>query len=119
MGSSQHGDKSQSPGHPQAGQAEEAQEARGYGPLARVPSGIDGLDTILNGGFLQGGIYFISGQPGSGKTILSNQIAFSHAAGGGRVVFASVLSETHARMFSHLSSLSFFKIGRASCRERV
>jgi circadian clock protein KaiC len=78
--------------------------------LTRVPSGIEGLDTILNGGFLQGGIYFISGQPGTGKTILSNQIAFNHVASGGRVVFVSILSETHARMFSHLSSLSFFNL---------
>lgn len=74
----------------------------------RVPSGITGLDTILNGGFLRGGVYFVSGQPGTGKTILSNQIAFSHAASGGRVVFVSLLSETHSRMFAHLSSLSFF-----------
>ncbi|HEX9991174.1 MAG TPA: ATPase domain-containing protein [Chloroflexia bacterium] len=76
--------------------------------LQRVPSGIAGLDTILNGGFMQGGIYFISGQPGSGKTILSNQMAFSHVASGGRAVFASILSETHARMFAHLDTLSFF-----------
>lgn len=78
--------------------------------LTRLPSGITGLDTILNGGFLRGGIYFISGQPGTGKTILSNQIAFNHVASGGRVVFVSILSETHARMFSHLSSLSFFNL---------
>jgi circadian clock protein KaiC len=73
-----------------------------------VPTGIAGLDTILNGGFLQGGIYFISGQPGTGKTILSNQMAFNHVASGGRAVFVSILSETHSRMFSHLSTLSFF-----------
>lgn len=77
-------------------------------PLSRVPSGIAGLDIILKGGFLRGGIYFISGQPGTGKTILSNQMAFNHVASGGRVVFVSILSETHARMFAHLSSLSFF-----------
>lgn len=77
-------------------------------PLQRVPSGTTGLDTILNGGFLQGGIYFISGQPGTGKTILSNQMAFNHVASGGRAVFASILSETHDRLFSYLQPLSFF-----------
>lgn len=76
--------------------------------LQRVPTGIEGLDTILNGGFLQGGIYLISGQPGTGKTILSNQMAFNHVASGGRVVFASLLSETPARLFLYLQSLSFF-----------
>lgn len=79
--------------------------------LQRVSTGISGLDTILNGGLLQGGTYFVAGQPGTGKTILSNQIAFNHVASGGRVVFASVLSEIHDRMFAHLSSLSFFNPG--------
>jgi circadian clock protein KaiC len=74
----------------------------------RVASGIKGLDTILNGGLLRGGIYFITGQPGTGKTILSNQMAFNHVASGGRVVFASLLTETHDRLFSQLRSFSFF-----------
>jgi len=99
---------------PEQHQAEESQPSQDpqafkeLPVLQRVPSGIEGLDTILNGGFMRGGIYFISGQPGSGKTILSTQIAFSHVATGGRVVFASLLSETHVRMFSHLRPLSFF-----------
>lgn len=74
----------------------------------RVPSGIKGLDSILNGGLLRGGIYFITGQPGTGKTILSNQMAFNHVASGGRAVFASLLTETHDRLFSQLRAFSFF-----------
>jgi len=74
-----------------------------------VPSGIKGLDIILNGGLLRGGIYFITGQPGAGKTIMSNQMAFNHVASGGRVVFASLLTEVHDRLFSQLRSFSFFK----------
>ena len=42
--------------------------------LVRLPSGIDGLDVVLKGGFLRGGIYIIQGPPGAGKTILGNQI---------------------------------------------
>jgi circadian clock protein KaiC len=78
---------------------------------ARVPSGVEGLDTILHGGFLKGSIYLVAGQPGTGKTILGNQIAFSHVASGGRVVYVSLLSESHGHLFSNLSSLSFFKEG--------
>ena len=85
--------------HEQPEQAEAPEQSRPIQPLSRVPTGIAGLDTILNGGFLRGGIYFISGQPGTGKTILSNQMAFNHVASGGRAVFVSILSETHARMF--------------------
>ncbi|HUS17537.1 MAG TPA: ATPase domain-containing protein [Chloroflexia bacterium] len=76
--------------------------------LQRVPTGIAELDTILHGGLFRGGLYLITGAPGTGKTILSNQIAVHHATTGGRVVYASLLSETYTRMFAHLSSLSFF-----------
>jgi circadian clock protein KaiC len=78
-------------------------------PIPRVLSGIAGLDTILHGGFLRGSTYLVDGQPGTGKTVLSNQIAFNHVAAGGRVVYVTVLTETHSRMFGHLSSMSFFR----------
>jgi len=48
--------------------------------LKRVPTGVPGLDTILGGGFLAGGVYIIQGTPGTGKTTLANQIIFNHAA---------------------------------------
>jgi circadian clock protein KaiC len=74
----------------------------------RVPSGIAGLDTILLGGFFQGGMYIIQGAPGAGKTIFSNQICFHHAAGGGQALFVTLLAENHARMIGNLRGLSFF-----------
>jgi circadian clock protein KaiC len=90
---------------PNQAETEQPQAAR---RPARVPSGVPGLDTLMHGGFLRGGIYIISGQPGTGKTILSNQIAFGHAASGGRVIYVNLLAENPAHLFSHLSSLSFF-----------
>ena len=87
----------------------QAPQPKGPRTLQRVPTGIKGLDTILNGGLLRGGIYFVTGQPGAGKTILSNQMAFSHVASGGRAVFASLLTEVHDRLFSQVRSFSFFK----------
>ena len=54
--------------------------------LERVPSGVPGLDTVLQGGFLIGGSYIIAGQPGAGKTTLSNQLCFARVASGGRDV---------------------------------
>src|ERR1041385_453643 len=76
--------------------------------IERVPSGIPGLDTILQGGFLQGGLYLIVGRPGAGKTIFGNQLSFNHVAAGGRVVYVTLLAETHARMLAHLQSLAFY-----------
>ncbi len=76
--------------------------------IDRVSSGLDGLDTILGGGFLKGGLYIIQGPPGTGKTTLANQICFNHAATGGRSLYVTLLAEYHARMMQHLSGMSFF-----------
>ena len=76
--------------------------------LERMPTGITGLDTILQGGFMRGGVNIIQGQPGAGKTILGNQICFSHVAGGGRALYVTLLAESHSRMLAHIGQLSFF-----------
>jgi circadian clock protein KaiC len=78
--------------------------------IGRVPSGISGLDTILNGGFLKGGLYIIQGTPGTGKTTLANQICFNHATTGGQTLYITLLAEYHDRMLQHLSGMSFFDI---------
>lgn len=77
-------------------------------PLERFPSGITGLDTVLQGGFFKSGMYLIAGEPGTGKTILCNQLCFHHVANGGQAVYVTLLVETHGRMLAHLQSLDFF-----------
>src|SRR5689334_13337367 len=77
-------------------------------PLGRFSSGIGGLDRILAGGFLEGGVYLFLAPPGGGKTILAHQIAFHHAKAGQRVLYVTLLAESHARMFQHLSEFPFF-----------
>ncbi|MBS0643254.1 MAG: recombinase RecA [Proteobacteria bacterium] len=79
--------------------------------ILRLTSGVPGLDEVLGGGFLRGGLYIVQGPPGSGKTILANQIAHN-ADRTGRSVFISVLGESHARMMLHLSAMTFFDLGR-------
>lgn len=77
----------------------------------RVKSGIPRLDYILQGGFKSGGIYALMGPPGSGKTILVNQLCFNHVAqADGRCVYMTLLIESHAKMLRHLESLSFFRL---------
>jgi circadian clock protein KaiC len=82
--------------------------------FARVPTGIAGIDTILGGGFMRGGIYIIQGNPGAGKTILTNQICFNHIAAdsGGRALFVTLLAENHARMITNLRDLALFDESR-------
>lgn len=76
--------------------------------LERLHSGIEGLDALLKGGLVAGASYIVQGRPGSGKTILANQIGFNHVRNGGRVLVATLLAETHERLFQFLSTLSFF-----------
>lgn len=76
--------------------------------LKRLESGIEGLDTLLKGGLIAGASYIIQGRPGSGKTILANQIGFNHIKRDGRVLFATLLAEPHDRLFQFLSTLSFY-----------
>lgn len=77
-------------------------------PLQRVSSGVRGLDQILGGGFFQAGVYIVHGRPGSGKTILANQLCYHQAGQGGRAVYVTLLAESHSRMLQHIHSLSFF-----------
>lgn len=74
----------------------------------RLATGISGLDAILGGGLFVGGVFLLTGQPGSGKTILGNQICFAHGHRGGRAVYCTLLAETHGRMLANIRSLSFY-----------
>jgi circadian clock protein KaiC len=55
--------------------------------LGRLSSGIDGLDTVLGGGFLTGYHYLVRGTPGAGKTILGWH--FLTAAGGDDALYVT------------------------------
>lgn len=80
----------------------------GSSPVARVPSGIAGLDAILRGGFLQGGLYIVQGGPGAGKTIFGNQLCYNHVARGGHALYVTLLAESHDRIIHHMRSMAFF-----------
>jgi len=47
-----------------------------------VKTGITGLDQVLGGGFRGRQSILITGEPGSGKTVLCSQIAFLQAVAG-------------------------------------
>ncbi len=76
--------------------------------IERVSSLVPGLDAILCGGFLRGGLYMIQGPPGLGKTILASQIIYNQAANGNRALYITVLGENHGRMMAHLRPMRFF-----------
>jgi circadian clock protein KaiC len=82
--------------------------AKGRPRLERVATHVPGLDTVLCGGLLRGGIYVVRGAPGSGKTILGNQISFANAREGGSSAIITLLAESHARLMLHLESIDFY-----------
>jgi circadian clock protein KaiC len=85
--------------------------------LPRIATGVPGFDEITGGGLLRSGVYILQGSPGAGKTILANQIVHHHAAGGGHVVYVTMLAESHARLLQHMEGFSFFDF--AAIPERV
>lgn len=80
--------------------------------IARLWSDVPGFDRILGGGLIAGSSYIFQGQPGAGKTILANQIAFAQARRGGRVLYVTLLAESHDRLFQSLSTLDFYDASR-------
>src|SRR5581483_5950506 len=74
-----------------------------------LETGIPQLDTILGGGLLRGSLALVIGSPGSGKTIMAEQMAFHRATAGQSTLFLTGYSETHAKLLTHTGGLSFFK----------
>ena len=73
-----------------------------------VTTGVPGLDDILGGGLIKGGLYLIEGMAGAGKTILSTQIGFNRVAEGDSVLYITLIAESHSKLLSHLKGLSFY-----------
>ena len=64
-------------------------------PVART--GVEGLDTILDGGLTPHRLYLIEGVPGSGKTTMAMQFLLAGVADGETVLYVT-LSETAAEL---------------------
>lgn len=76
--------------------------------LARITTGVRNLDDLFFGGVPSGTVTVVGGAPGSGKTILTQQICFHNATPGSRVLYFSTLSEPTAKTLRYLSQFSFF-----------
>ncbi|HEX7035275.1 MAG TPA: ATPase domain-containing protein, partial [Pseudomonadales bacterium] len=83
-------------------------------PRERLPSGVPGLDDVLCGGLWQGTVDVVQGSPGSGKTVLANQICFAHARRGGHVVYFTLLGESHDQLLTNLRQMSFYDEAQVS-----
>ena len=76
-----------------------------------IESGVPNLDLVLGGGLVSGSLLMVTGAPGCGKTILSQQIAFHTARQGHPVLVLTTLSEPHTKLLTYLRTLDFFEEG--------
>jgi circadian clock protein KaiC len=74
----------------------------------RLPTGVPGLDVVLGGGLEPGSVTVLAGAPGTGKTILAQQICFANATRGHPAIYYTTLSEPHSKLVRHLAPFSFF-----------
>jgi circadian clock protein KaiC len=73
-----------------------------------LSTGIRTLDEMLSGGLVIGSSTALAGAPGSGKTILAQQIAFHNATPKTPVLFLSTLSEPGAKTLFYLNKFNYF-----------
>lgn len=78
----------------------------------RISTGDANLDMVLGGGLLRGNATLITGPPGAGKSILSQQIAFANATPQDRVLHISTFTEPQAKIVRNLSGFEFFDADR-------
>lgn len=79
--------------------------------MRQLKSGIAELDMILGGGLPSGSCIVIGGPPGTGKTILANQICFANATPDRQAIYYTTLSEPHAKLIRFLESFLFYDTG--------
>ena len=63
---------------------------------------------MLGGGLPVGSLTVIAGSPGTGKTILAQQICFRNATAEHKAVYYSTISEPPEKFISHLETFEFF-----------
>src|SRR6202021_4203116 len=74
------------------------------------------LDLILGGGLEPGAVVVVAGAPGTGKTILAQQICFAVGTAGHKAVFYTTVSEPDTKLVRHLEQFSFFDQGSLGSR---
>jgi circadian clock protein KaiC len=77
-------------------------------------TGIEGLDSVLHGGFLRPGFYLVQGDPGSGKTTLALQFLRARVLAGDGSLYVT-LTESRADLQSTADSHGWSLDGMEIC----
>ncbi len=76
--------------------------------IEKIPTGCPGLDEILYGGIPANTISVLMGAPGTGKTILAEQLAFKNASVKTPVLYLTTFSEPLEKFIANGQAYSFF-----------
>jgi circadian clock protein KaiC len=76
--------------------------------MEKRTTGNQPFDDVLGGGFAAGSLVVIAGAPGTGKTILAQQICFANATAEHKAIYFTTWSEPHDKLVRHLTPFSFF-----------
>ena len=82
--------------------------AASRGTTEMLETGVPNLDRVLGGGLIRGALVMVVGAPGTGKTMLAQQIMFHGVAGGTSALYLTGYSESHDKLVAHGRGLSFF-----------
>lgn len=60
----------------------------------RIPTGISGLDSIIQGGLIRGDVHLLTGGPGTGKTILASRFVYNAIKNSGETAVYATFEES-------------------------
>ncbi len=76
--------------------------------MERLPTGIPNLDRILSGGFPAYSVNVIAGSPGTGKTVLAQEMMFHNASEERKAMYVTTLSEPSVKVLRYQQGFTFF-----------
>jgi len=79
-------------------------------PLEKLSTGVKSLDLILNGGIPKYSVNILGGPPGTGKTILAQQIVFQNATPEQKVPYLITTSEPTIKLLRYQQQFSYFDL---------
>ncbi len=85
--------------------------------MRRFSTGLSELDLVLGGGLPVGALVILAGSPGTGKTVLAEQICFANATREHKAIYYSTVSESPAKLVEHLETFDFYD--RSALADRI